>query len=190
MKWDLRETSRKKREKLLLWLWRHEKCSLKPSKRWYLSVRLSWFHVWLTLKEFSLFRWNDEDNQEMHFLKVSPRNFNTIFSDVSIVDIFALWTLTTELKTSKKCVISSHDNLPRFSMIGMKDFYVFFIACQPVKNLRKSEIDTFVILRSLSRLGSEHSLLSVSSSCSLTMFYMSFHCKNFTFNSTPQCPLN
>lgn len=56
------------------------------------------------------------------------------------------------LETSKKCVISSHDNLPRFPFERNFIFMSSLLHVTGIENLRKSEIDTFVILLLLSRL--------------------------------------
>lgn len=82
-------------------------------------------------------------------LKVSQENFNTIFSVMCPL-------LVSLLGTSKKCVISSHDNLPRFSPERRlwrpkhERNFIFMSSLSLVNHegkLRKSRIDTSEILR-------------------------------------------
>lgn len=121
---------------------------LKPSNM-ILSVLSSWFPVWLTSKEIPLFHPKFGDNRpEMH-LKVSPG------SDEMLIQ-FSLWCVHCWAgeTTSKKCVISSHDNLPRFR----KHFYVFFIERHREENLGNLKLTRLLSFEHCSTLASDHRL--------------------------------
>lgn len=144
MKWDLFTRfawSPKKSKTNLLWLWKGERISLKPLKINFISS--SWFPAWLTSKIFSLcshhlFIWKNEDNRRI-LIQFS------LSVDVSIVGLVE----KKNFKEMRNLVTWQFNTF--FSRKETHNFMSSLLHVTKVENLRKSEIDTSVILRIVDR---------------------------------------